>query len=193
MILRNLTLAAKAAFAISLIVFTSGGSFAQDSAQEAPDGKAQTRPSASEKEKKEELRVKACGTESVNFKASTDKDQHPTPDAPADKALVYVMRKTMLGHRIHSKLAVNGKWMGVNRGKTYFYFTLDPGEHFFCSESENQDYLALTVEAGKTYYLKQRVEMGMWKARTDLAVVDEAKGKKELADLNLSVFTLKEK
>ena len=140
---------------------------------------------------KQELRLKACGTESVNYKASTDKKQHPAPEPPADKALIYVMRTTILGYKIHSKLAVDSKWMGVNRGKTYFFFTLDPGEHFFCSEAENQDYLALTVEAGKTYYLKQRVEPGLWKARTDLAVIDEEKAKKELPDLNLSVFELK--
>ena len=33
--------------------------------------------------------------------------------------------------------------------------------------------------------------MGAWKARTKLAMLDEAKGKKELEDLALSVFTLK--
>ena len=103
------------------------------------------------------------------------------------------MRTTILGYKIHSKLAVDGKWMGVNRGATYFFFTLEPGEHYFCSEAENQDYLALRVEAGKTYYLKQRVQPGVWKARTDLAVIDEEKAKKELADLNLSVFELKSK
>ena len=154
-------------------------------------GNPDKKQSELDSEKRKELRLKACGTESVNYNASTDKKQHPTPDAPAEKALIYVMRTTILGYKIHSKLAVDGNWMGVNRGKTYFFFELEPGEHFFCSEAENQDYMALTVEAGKTYYLKQRVEMGVWKARTDLAIIDEAKAKKELADLNLSVFDLK--
>ena len=77
----------------------------------------------------EELRSKACGSESVNFKASTDKKQHPTPEAPTDKAMIYVLRPTMIGFKIHSKLAVDGKWIGVNRGKTYFFFTLEkPGK-----------------------------------------------------------------
>ncbi|MFN6962665.1 MAG: DUF2846 domain-containing protein [Pyrinomonadaceae bacterium] len=139
------------------------------------------------------LRTKACGTEKVDYDAETKKDQHPTPDAPADKALVYVMRTTIIGYKIHSKLAVDGKWVGTNRGKTYFFITLDPGEHFICSESENQDAARLTVEAGKTYYLQQQVKAGMWKARTKLALLDEAKGKEELKDLNLSVFTVKTK
>ena len=174
------------------VVFVSAGQ-AQQTEPQASSAQSQSSTAGSAKDAKAELRAKACGSESVNFSAKTDKKQSPTPDVPADKALVYVMRTTMLGFKIHSKLAVDGKWMGVNRGKTYFYFTLDPGEHYFCSESENQDYLALTVEAGKTYYLQQKVEMGMWKARTNLALMDEAKAKKELPDLNLSVFELKAK
>jgi len=137
------------------------------------------------------LRLKACGTEKIDYDAETKKDQHPTPEAPTDKALVYVMRTTIIGYKIHSKLAVDGKWMGTNRGKTYFFFTLDPGEHNFCSESENQDAVTMFVEPGKTYYLQQQVKAGMWKARTKLAVLNETKAKEELKDLNLSVFTVK--
>jgi hypothetical protein len=137
---------------------------------------------------KKDLRLKACGNEDVNYNAKTDKTQHPTPNAPEDKALIYVIRSSMMGYKIDSKLAVDGKWMGVNRGKTYFYFTLDPGEHYFCSESENQDYLTLKVEAGKTYYLHQQVEMGLWKARTNLVVLTEEQGRKKLEDVHLSVF-----
>ena len=175
--MKNLLLLITCALAVS-------GAFAQ-----GPNSGAATRPQS--EADKETLRVKACGTEAVDYDAETRKNEHPTPDAPADKALVYVMRTTIIGYKIHSKLAVDGKWMGTNRGKTYFFVTLDPGEHFFCSESENQDAIALTVEAGKTYYVQQQVKAGMWKARTKLAILDEAKGKKELEDLNLSVFTVK--
>lgn len=140
-----------------------------------------------------EEKLKACGTKEVNYKASTDKKQHPTPDAPTDKALIYVLRPTIIGMKINSKLAADGEWKGVNRGRTYFFFTVEPGEHYFCSESENQDYLKLTVEAGKTYYLQQKVEMGVWKARTNLVVMTEEKGKEKLKDVNLSVFEEKQK
>ncbi len=164
------------ALSAMLVVFFSTQAFGQDS-----------------KDAKKELRLKACGTTEVNYKASTDKVNHPTPEAPTDKALIYVMRPTMIGYKINSKLAVDGEWKGVNRGKTYFFFTLEPGEHYFCSESENQDYLKLFVEAGKTYYLQQQVEMGLMKARTNLVVMTEENGKKKLADVNLSVFELKSK
>lgn len=142
-------------------------------------------------ESKEE-KLKACGTEKVNYKASTDKKQHPTPEAPTDKALIYVLRPTIFGMKINSKIAADGDWKGVNRGKTYFFFTVEPGERYFCSESENQDYLKLNVEAGKTYYLQQKVEFGVWKARTNLVVLTEEEGKKKLKDVNLSVFEKKQ-
>ena len=137
------------------------------------------------------LRVKACGTENVDYDAETKKDQHPTPEAPADKALIYVMRTTNFAYNIHSKLAVDGKWMGTNRGKTYFYITVDPGEHHFCSEAANQDAITMAVKPGEIYYLLQHVKAGTWKARTKLYVLNETKGKEELRALNLSVFTVK--
>jgi hypothetical protein len=138
------------------------------------------------------LRIKACGTEKIDY-AQTKKDEHPTPEAPADKALIYVlrMRYNNFAYNIHSKLAVDGKWMGTNRGKTYFYFTVDPGEHHFCSEVGNQDAITMAVEPGKTYYLQQHIVTGTWKARTWLAVLNETKGKEELKYLNLSVFKVK--
>ena len=114
---------------ICLFLVMPGGAFAQEQGQRASE--APVKKIEPEKEQKKELREKACGTESVNYETSTDKKQHPTPEAPSDKALIYVMRPTMIGFKIDSKLAVDGEWMGVNRGKTYFYFTLEPGEHFF--------------------------------------------------------------
>ncbi|HEX9959422.1 MAG TPA: DUF2846 domain-containing protein [Pyrinomonadaceae bacterium] len=171
-------------FAFLFVLICALSSFAQE-AQPTPEKQV------SAKDQQKELRLKACGTEKVNYDAKTDKTDRPAPEQPADKALIYVVRTAMLGYKIHSKLAVDGKWMGVNRGNTHFYFTLDAGEHFFCSESENQDYLALKVEAGKTYYLKQQVEMGMFKARTNLTVLNEEEGKKAVAKTNLSVFELK--
>ena len=57
------------------------------------------------------------------------------------------------------------------------------------SESENQNAMMMCVEPGKTY--QQQGKTGTWKARTKLEVLSETKGKEELKDLNLSVFTMK--
>lgn len=131
--------------------------------------------------RKEEIEKKACPTVDVKFSADTDKTQHPTPEPPADKALVYVLRPTMMGNKIQTKLAVDGQWVGVNRGHNYFFLTLEPGEHYFCSKAENKSVLALKVEAGKTYFVEQKVKIGFMKARNKLAVLPDEEGKKKLA------------
>ena len=140
-----------------------------------------------DKAKQKELEAKACGPENTKHSARTDKKQHPTPEPPADKALIYVIRPTMSGNKVQTKLGADGKWMGVNRGDNYFFFTLEPGEHYFCSQAENRSVLALKVEAGKTYYLQQKIRFGWMKARNQLVLLDEQEGKKGLAKCHLAL------
>ena len=140
-----------------------------------------------------ELQLKACGAKAaeVNYKAAVDKSQHPTPEQPSDKALIYVLRPSMIGMAVQTKLAVDGDWKGENRGNNYFYFALDPGEHYFCSVAENHSLLKIDLEAGKTYYLQQHVVLGVMKARNRIALMTEEEGKKKLAEAHLSTWTLK--
>src|SRR5262249_55007293 len=138
-----------------------------------------------------QIEAKACPAENTALDAKTDKSSHPTPEAPADKAMVYVVRPTMMGNKIQTKLAVDGRWVGVNRGNNYFYFTLDPGMHYFCSQPENHSVLALKVEAGKTYYLQQKITMGLLKARTKLVELEPDKGKEDVAKTHPSSFDTK--
>jgi len=139
------------------------------------------------------LELKACGPESkeVYYVADTDKKTHPAPEVSTNKATIVVLRPTMMGNKIQTKLAVDGEWKGVNRGKNYFFFTLDPGEHYFCSRAENRSVLTLKVEGGKTYYLQQHVRMGLMKARNKLDVMAEDEAKKKLADCHPSTWELK--
>jgi hypothetical protein len=137
---------------------------------------------------KKQLEGLACGPSDVHHTHRTEKGPQGAPDQPTDKALIYVMRPTHYGGAIQTKLAVDRKWVGVNGPDNYFYIVLDPGPHYFCSQAENHSLLSLVVEAGKTYYLQQKITMGLMKARNDLQLLDEDEGKKSLAKCNLSVF-----
>ncbi|MCI0356297.1 MAG: DUF2846 domain-containing protein, partial [Acidobacteria bacterium] len=145
-------------------------------------------PDEKEPANQKELEAKACGPKDHGYSVETDKKQHPTPEAPSDKALIYVIRPTMGGNKVQTKLSVDGKWVGVNRGDNYFFFTLDPGQHYFCSQAENRSVMALSVEAGKTYFLQQKIQMGFMKARNKLVQLDDAEGKKGLAKCHPSVW-----
>ena len=156
----------------------------QEKEQNPPAEEKETPPTEAEKE----IEKKACGPKDVKHSADTDKFLHPTPEAPPDKALIYVVRPTMMGNKIQTKLSVDQKWVGVNRGDNYFFFTLDPGEHYFCSTAENHSVLALKVEAGKTYYLQQKVRMGFMKASNRLAVISEEEGEVALSKTHPSIM-----
>jgi len=147
----------------------------------------------SEEATSKELEIKACGPheKEVNYSSDTDKSKHPTPEQPSDKALIYVLRPSMMGNKIQTKLAVDGDWKGVNRGNNYFFITLDPGEHYFCSESENHSVMKLNVEAGKTYYVQQHIRMGMMKARNKIEPMTDEEGKAKLASAHLSTWQVK--
>ena len=136
--------------------------------------------------------LKACGTGAeVNYIADTDKSKHPTGVETAEKALIYVMRPTMIGNKVQTKLAVDGEWKGVNRGNNYFFFSLAPGQHYFCSRAENKSVLVLRIDAGKTYYIQQEIRMGIVKARNELAVMSDDQGKEKLAKLNPSTWEIR--
>jgi hypothetical protein len=140
-----------------------------------------------------ERELKACGQreKEVKYVADTNKKDHPTATPTSDTALIYVIRSTMMGNKVQTKLAVDGEWKGVNRGNNYFFFTLEPGEHYFCSQAENRSILVLNVEAGKTYYLGQRIHIGAWKARNDLIAMEDAEGAEELVKAHPSTWQVK--
>ncbi len=134
-----------------------------------------------------DLEGKACGLEDEKFPSATDKTQHPAPGAPADKALVYVIRPSTAGSRIQTRFAVDGTWMGANYGNNYFFLTLSPGQHLFCSQGSDRSVVTMNVEAGKIYYLQQTVTPGMTKARSTLDIIVEQDGRENVAKANYSV------
>lgn len=52
----------------------------------------------------------------------------------------------------------------------------EPGKHTITSKAEKDATLDFTAEAGKNYYVRQEVKMGVWPARTGLVLEDEATG-----------------
>jgi hypothetical protein len=130
---------------------------------------------------------RGCGPDGVKFPTVTDSTQHPTPTAPSDKALIYIVRPSNAAGRIQTRLAVDGSWVGANYGNNYFFLTLDPGEHHFCSQAEDRNVLSLNLQAGKTYYLVQTVTTGMMKSRSTLQVITDLDGQESLTKSRLSV------
>jgi hypothetical protein len=80
-----------------------------------------------------------CGPKEVEFDVKTDKKQHPMAQPEPGKALVYVFEeeiadadKMKIGS-VTTRVGLDGSWVGANHGKSYFYFSVDPGEHNLCA------------------------------------------------------------
>jgi len=136
--------------------------------------------------------ARACGEkkDEINFSVKTDKTRHPIPDPEPGKAIVYVIQSESDPYQ--AKLAMDGKWMGTNRGNNYFYFTADPGEHFFCSNQQGRIAIyKTTLEPNKSYFLLQKNAVLLKNMR--LILLQEQDGRKKLENLHLSVFEEKKK
>jgi hypothetical protein len=155
----------------------------------APEGEGKQR---SEDETRKRLEQLACGPSGVHFSHHSEKRPQPLPEQPPDKGLIYVLRtKGLEGATVQAKLAMDGKWVGVNRMASYFYIEVDPGPHYFCLKAGvgpgTIGLLSLVIEKGKTYYLRQNLTMG----GNDLDLLDETKGKEYVAKYHRSVFEVK--
>ena len=103
-----------------------------------------------------------CGPSEGQYEVTTNKNEHPAGQLEPGKALVYVIEDIERGPTM--RVGVDGAWVGANKGKSYFFFSLDPGDHQLCTKWQSGIFkktadrmgsaTTLTVERGKTYYLR---------------------------------------
>jgi hypothetical protein len=169
--------------------FVSAQQTAPPPSSAAPAGEEEQRSASETRERLEQL---ACGPSDVHLTHHTLKGPQSLPEQPADKGLIYVIRtKNPFGAAVQAKLAMDGKWVGVNRPANYFYVEADSGPRYFCLDAfgGSRGLLSLVIEKGKTYYLLQNLTMG----GADLDLLDEEKGKQYVAKYNRSTFDVKTK
>ncbi len=78
----------------------------------------------------------ACGPANINFDAKEDKAKQSLAQIEPGKAAVYVIKDyaaKCLGGCVTVRVGLDGAWIGANHARTYFFFTVSPGEHHLCS------------------------------------------------------------
>ncbi|HMK66219.1 MAG TPA: DUF2846 domain-containing protein [Thermodesulfobacteriota bacterium] len=93
-------------------------------------------------------------------------DRKPDLSPQSDSAALVIIRDTNFGFAIVFWNYLDGKLIGETKGNTYFVTRVKPGPHYVVVTSENTAVAHLNFEAGKTYYLREGVLMGIWRART---------------------------
>jgi len=105
-----------------------------------------------------------CGPAESQFDVIRS-DKHPVASPEPGKALVYFFEDIERGPTM--RVGLDGNWVGANKGKSYFYFSVDPGDHQLCTNWQSGTFkktamrigsaVTLKAEAGKVYYLRTQV------------------------------------
>jgi len=106
------------------------------------------------------------------------------PEAKSDKGLVIFYRLSgFKGKAIRFNLNHSEGSIGQLLSGTYLYKYLEPGEHKFWSQAISQDSITLNVEAGKTYYVKGEVTMGVLAGRPKFTQMSQSEALTDLEKL----------
>jgi hypothetical protein len=111
----------------------------------------------------------ACGPMNAEFNVKA-RETHSIAQPEQGKALVYVIedQKFTAVRAATIRVGLDGEWVGANRGNSYLFFSVDPGEHHLCGDWTSEwlpsgrlvSLANFTAEAGKIYYFRARTTGG---------------------------------
>ena len=106
-----------------------------------------------------------CATPRMNLSVPIDNNIN----LQDDKALVYFIRPSSLGFKIHAAVYDDETFVGFVPYNQKLPYAAEPGEHLFMVVSEAADFMKANLLPGKTYYVQVVPRMGVWRARFSLA------------------------
>lgn len=110
-------------------------------------------------------------------------------NAPSEShAGLYIYRSGNFGAALKKDLWVDGECVGASAPNVFFYKEVTGGEeHKVSTQSEfGVNNLALTTEAGQNYFIRQYIKMGALVGGSNVELVEDAKGKADVAKLKMA-------
>lgn len=118
--------------------------------------------------------AQACGSANVKFVVTMKPLAGTLPGATAGKALVFFLQDDLQFSSkprpgLTTRFGVDGVWEGATNPDSYFYVSVDPGEHHLCANWQtghvvgaplSTAVLHFTAQAGKAYYFRAKVIWG---------------------------------
>jgi hypothetical protein len=142
-----------------------------------------------------------CGPAAVHFQIKTEKHAHPAVQPENGKALVYFIQddtEFQSRPRPSTRFGLDGAWVGATNANSYFYVSVDPGEHRLCSSWQSfvgvttghtAAALSFKAEPGQTYYFLVRnswISELQKPAELELKPVNDAEGELLASKFSLS-------
>ena len=120
----------------------------------------------------------------MNFAGATKQFAQPM----AGNSGLYIYRDSFVGKALKKDIWVDGKCIGESAPDVFFYTEVAGStEHSISTESEfSPNALALLVETGKNYFVRQYIKMGMFVGGAGLESISEEQGKTAVAKLELA-------
>lgn len=127
-----------------------------------------------------------CASVKMEDKAASERaKQFAQPSAGL--AGLYVYRDSTFGAALKKDIWVDDKCIGESAPNVFFFTEVPPGNRKVSTESEfSPNDLSLLVEAGKNYFVRQFIKMGVFVGGAGLESVPEEQGKAAVAKLELA-------
>jgi hypothetical protein len=133
------------------------------------------------------LLISGCASVDMASKAESAKTKEFNSPGQGN-AGVYVFRDGFLGKALKKNIWIDGKCLGESAPDVFFYTEVEGGKnHKVDTESEfSANSLELMFEAGKKYFIRQYIKMGVLVGGAGLEEVTEEQGKKAIAPLEMA-------
>ncbi|WP_040727560.1 DUF2846 domain-containing protein [Thiomicrorhabdus sp. Kp2] len=120
----------------------------------------------------------ACNTVPI---ASDDADSLAKNFKPnATKSKIYVYQTEPFSSITGVPIALDKKIAGEVTANSFYVWTVEPGRHVISSLTANKNNMWIDTEAGQNYYVKQTVNISIWKPTSLLEQVSEKEGIKAI-------------
>lgn len=114
------------------------------------------------------LGAPGCGPENVKFDVKTESKQHPMPAPEAGKALIFFLQddaKFESRPRPTTQFGIDGAWVGATQANSYFYVSVDPGEHHLCANWQSFVGACHTSHRSASFHRRGRKGLLLFSAR----------------------------
>lgn len=129
------------------------------------------------------------GCASVDMASKADSEKAKEFNSPSQgNAGVYIYRDSFVGKALKKDVWIDGKCIGESAPDVFFYTEVDGGKnHKVDTESEfSPNTLELMAEAGKNYFVRQFIKMGVFVGGAGLEPIPEEQGKADVSKLEMA-------
>ena len=128
------------------------------------------------------LLLTAC----AGTKQMVDIPDQSKPIANRAKSRIYVVRDSMLGGMVGTKVYDSKQYIGMTYPHGCLSWERKPGKTKLISKAENTSTYSFTASKGETYYFKQAISIGIMGPRAKLVKVNPTEGKKLISQCKFS-------